>query len=161
MQNLDTVLLSIEQVTKSYFRLLFLVSPKPEDISLYLEKINIHLNVPNINLNLSLSSALLDVPSRQHKIKIHKIVGDIIDSISDEIVIIDKIDILFCPRLHLDVLSLLKNLSRNKTVVAAWPGRVHDGWLQHAEEWHAEYQSHAIADINVLRIDNGHLDEAV
>ncbi|CAA7615787.1 BREX-3 system P-loop-containing protein BrxF [Magnetospirillum sp. UT-4] len=155
MQDIGVVLQEITDVAGTYHRLLLLVGRVPAETSQCIEAVAAHLDRPVLNLNAELSSALLEVPHRQRQLKAHKVVGDIIDGGPADIVLFDHTDILFSPSLRLDALALLKSLSRNKTVVATWSGTAKDGKLRHAEEWHPEYQSHAIEDIKVITVDQG------
>lgn len=151
MQEIDVVLRGIKGAAGTYHRLLLLVG-RATDVSCCLAETASQLNRTVLNLNAELAGALLDVPQRQRQLKAHKVIGDIIDGAGDGVVLFDHTDILFSPALQLDALALLKSASRNKTVVAAWPGVVKDGKLQHAEEWHPEYQCHSIEDIKIVAV---------
>lgn len=151
MQTIEAILRGIEEVAAAYHRLLLLVG-ETADMSRCLVETSSRLNRPVLNLNAELAAALLEVPQRQRQLKAHKVIGDIIDGAGDGVVLFDHTDILFSPALQLDALALLKSASRNKMVVAAWPGVVRGGKLQHAEEWHPEYQCHSIEDIKVVAV---------
>ncbi len=149
----DMVIDEIGFVAETYHRLLLLVSQPPAEASRLIANIGAHLNCPVTNLNAELSSALLDLSHRQRQLKAHKVVGDIVDDEAADLVLFDHTDILFSPALQLDAVALLKSLSRNKTVVATWQGEIRGGKIQHAEEWHPEYQSHSIDDVRIIAVD--------
>jgi len=153
LPTIDVVLDEISQVAKTYHRLLLLVARTSADASRYMTDLATRLGHPVTNLNAELSSAMLDVPHRQRQLKAHKFVGDIVDGEATDLVLFDHTDILFSPALQLDAVALLKSLSRNKTVVATWQGEIKGGKVQHAEEWHPEYQSHSIDDIRAIAVD--------
>ena len=50
-----------------------------------------------------------------------------------EVVLLDNIELLFATELAQDPLRLLQSLSRNRTIVAAWPGNFDGGALTYAE----------------------------
>lgn len=60
--------------------------------------------------------------------------------------LLDNIEIIFDPVLRQDPLALLQGLSRQRVVVAAWPGAVADGWLTYAEPSHPEHRRYLVAD---------------
>jgi hypothetical protein len=149
----DGILKEIGHVAETYYRLLLLVARTSTDASQWMTDLAARLDRPVTNLNAELSSALLDVPHRQRKLKAHKAVGNIIDCEAAELILLDHTDILFSPALQLDAVTLLKSLSRNKTMVATWRGEIKDGKVQHAEEWHPEYQIHSVDDIRAIAVD--------
>ena len=63
------------------------------------------------------------------------------------VILFDNVELLFAPALQLDPLRLLQQTARNRTVVAAWNGRVDDGSLTYAEPSHPEYRRYATDEI--------------
>ena len=60
---------------------------------------------------------------------------------SDETaVFLCRTEMLFDPAFQQDPLRLLRQLSRVRTVVAAWSGAVDGAFLTYAEPWHREHQ---------------------
>jgi hypothetical protein len=55
-----------------------------------------------------------------------------------DVVLLDNIELLFAEELAQDPLRLLQALSRNRAVVAAWPGGFDGKYLTYAEPSHAE-----------------------
>jgi len=49
-------------------------------------------------------------------------------------------------------LRMLKLHSRNKTLVASWNGKFHDGVLSYAEPDHPEYKSYRDVDVVVVPV---------
>ncbi|MCW2238222.1 BREX-3 system P-loop-containing protein BrxF [Azospirillum canadense] len=153
MEAADACLHAIEEVAGLYHRLLLLVGTDPATVSDCIKNVAGRFNLPVTNLNAELAAMLLEVPSRQRQIRANKAVGDILDSTSMDMVMLDHTDLLFSPSLRLDPLALLKSLSRNKTIVAAWPGAVRGDVLMHAENWHPEYQQHPVDGVRVFSVD--------
>lgn len=59
-------------------------------------------------------------------------------------------EILFDITLRQNPLQLLKNLSRNRTVVAAWNGSVENGYLTYAAPRHPEYRRYQMQDFLMI-----------
>ena len=68
---------------------------------------------------------------------------------SGERLLVDKIELLFDRSLKLAPLTLLKQLSRVRRVVATWPGEQSGGRLKYAEMGHPEYQDYAVDGLTV------------
>lgn len=145
MRDIDVARRGIKEVAGPYHRLVLLFGPSPAELVRSMDALSARLECPVISLNAELSEALLDIPRGQRPMAAAKLAGDI--------VLFDPTDILFSPALRLDALTLLKTLSRNKTVVATWSGTAEGEKLRHAQEWHPEYQYQAIQDIKVVTID--------
>jgi hypothetical protein len=55
-----------------------------------------------------------------------------------DVVLLDNIELLFAEELAQDPLRLLQSLSRNRAIVAAWPGGFDGACLTYAEHGHPE-----------------------
>jgi hypothetical protein len=69
--------------------------------------------------------------------------------------ILDNIDILFDHSLKIDPFRLLKQFSRNKIIIAFWPGKYEDEILEYAEIGYEDYRKYSgskISDICILKI---------
>lgn len=93
---------------------------------------------PRLNVNLRLSQKLLDLTHRQRSTRVAGILDDIIREEDSDIVLLDNIELLFAEELAQDPLRLLQFLSRNRTIVAAWPGKFDGIFLTYAEPYHPE-----------------------
>jgi len=56
-------------------------------------------------------------------------------------IVLDQLEILFDADLHANPLPLLERISRQKAVLAGWPGPLSENKLVYAEPWHAEYRA--------------------
>ncbi|MDR3563004.1 MAG: BREX-3 system P-loop-containing protein BrxF [Negativicutes bacterium] len=70
-----------------------------------------------------------------------------------EVILLDGIQLLFTPLLHLEPLTLLRQLSRKYQIVAAWPGRYEGGRLSYLEPGQAEPHYFEAGDLKVIEID--------
>lgn len=58
-----------------------------------------------------------------------RIINKVLARTASDVYLIDGMQALFTPLLQLDPLSLIRNLSRKHTLVAAWPGTYENGKL--------------------------------
>lgn len=109
-----------------YHRLVLLVgesgSGKTEVLREFAEEIGTEV----ININLLLSAELLGLSETQRGLHLPEILDKIVDK-EPVTVVLDNIEILFDQRLKQDPLRLLQLMSRNRSVVAAWNGKIEQG----------------------------------
>lgn len=93
---------------------------------------------PRVNVNLCLSEKLLELTHRQRAVRVAGILDDTLRDVNSKVVLLDNIELLFATELAQDPLKLLQSLSRNRTIVAAWPGNFDGAALTYAEPGHPE-----------------------
>ena len=146
----DQILEKINQVRELYYRLILVVGPEGSGKTSALQKVSASTSAPLINVNLELSRRMLDLTKRQRVLKLRGVLSDIVNEVTGELALLDNIEILFDVHLKQDPLELLKGLSRNKTVVAAWNGRITDDRLIYAIPDHPEYRRYPVRDFLVV-----------
>jgi len=126
----DQVLRKIGEARKLYHRLILMVGPAGSGKTKALQEVSATTSVPLINVNLELSRRMLELTERQRALQVPRLLEDVCTSSihrpSSDVFLLDNIEILFDIRLKQDPLRLLQGLSRNRTIVAAWPGRIVD-----------------------------------
>jgi len=60
----------------------------------------------------------------------------------DQLLILDRLEVLFTPTLQLDVLRLLLDLGRSGRLIAIWPGEYQNTRLTYAMPGHPEYREY-------------------
>ena len=93
-----------------------------------------------LNVNLLLSEALLALTRRQRSLRADRLLRKIVSEAGGATTVLDNIEILFGSDLKLDPLRLLQGLSRNQTIVAAWPGPLEGNSLVYGTPEHPEYR---------------------
>ena len=83
---------------------------------------------------------MLEFTQRKRALRAAGILSDIVDNAAADVVLLDNIEVLFSPELQQDPLRLLQRLSRNRTIVAAWPGVLDGEHLLYAEPSHPEHR---------------------
>jgi hypothetical protein len=121
-----------------YYRLVLVVGPARAGKTTALNDLSKRHGWPRLNVNLLLSEKLLDLTQRQRAIGVSRILDDIVRAQQSDIVLLDNIELLFAHELEQDPLRLLQSLSRNRTIVAAWPGHFDGNALSYAEPGHPE-----------------------
>jgi hypothetical protein len=110
--------------------------------------------IPYLNLNLALSQRLLDLTGKERPLRARRLLAEILDEHPQETLALDNIELLFEPTLHQDPLLLLQGLSRNKSLIATWPG-TYDAASQvltYAEPGHPEYRRYQRPEVMVVRM---------
>jgi len=97
---------------------------------------------PRVNVNLQLAERLLDLTQKQRAARGAGLLEDIVKATGAEVVLLDNIEMLFAVELAQDPLRLLQGLSRNRTIVAAWPGTFDGRALTYAEPGHREFRKY-------------------
>ena len=136
---------SAEAASSLFYRLVLLVGPPGAGKTEALLKASAKEGWPLLNVNLQLSELLLDLTQRQRALKAAELFGKILKgaaAASDNPVLLDNLELLFSTELSLDPLKLLQHESRNRTLVAAWPGTLEHGKLSYAEPGHPEYRQY-------------------
>ena len=99
-----------------------------------------------ININLQLSAELLVLTEKQRVLHLPEMLDKIVDK-EQGILVLDNIEILFDQRLKQDPLRLLQLMSRNRSVVAAWNGKIEQGRLIYAQTGHPEHRQYDAKDL--------------
>ena len=143
---MDGIESKVREVALLYFRLVLVVGPISTGKSAMLRTVKDSTDAPLINVNLELSRSLLELGERARIVRLPRILDDIVEAAADgaDTVLLDNTELLFDPSLKQDPLRLLQNLSRHRTIVAAWLGSVRNGALTYAELGHPEYRSYSL-----------------
>lgn len=146
----DQIIRKIDQVAELYHRLIIMVGPAGSGKTQALREVCQRTSAPLINLNLELSRRMLDLTERQRAVNLPKLLSEIVNSYSGNVLLLDNFEILFDVALEHDPLRLLQSISRNKTIIATWNGNINKGKLIYAEPGHPEYKRYPVRDFLVI-----------
>jgi len=132
-----------ETVEGNYHRLVLVVGPARSGKTERLRT----LKQPIVNVNLALSAVMLELPLRRRQFEAARLLSELIASVPTSPVVLDNLEMLFDIMLKLDPIACLKQASRNRTIVASFPGVIEDGRLIYAEPSHAEYRRFPADDL--------------
>jgi len=126
---LEKILNLLPQAKDLYYRLILLVGPAGSGKTHLLKALSEKICVPVINLNFELSERLLKIPEPQRVLHLLDLLEEICAQVQGDTVLLDNTELLFEPVLKHDPLRLLQGLSRKRTVVAAWNGKLEGRFL--------------------------------
>ena len=149
---LDQIETETDTASRLYHRLVLVVGPRGAGKTAALNQISQKTGTSLINVNLELSQRMLELTERQRFLQLSRLLSDIVIEASNELVLLDNIEILFDINLKQNPLHLLQVLSRNKTIVVAWNGAIVKGQLTYAEPSHLEYRRYPAEDIRGIII---------
>ena len=159
--SLSEILDLLTAARELYHRLILVVTPPGGGKTTALSASQAKTSSPLLNVSLELSKRLLELTERQRKLQASRALGQLVSkaaAVASEdgpdrgggTVLLDNIELLFDASLALDPLRLLEEISRNWTLVVAWPGRVEEGWLIYARPGHPEYRRYAVGDLMIV-----------
>nr|WP_076789319.1 BREX-3 system P-loop-containing protein BrxF [Chlorobium sp. KB01] len=157
---------SLRAAEELYHRLVLLVGESGSGKTDVLREFAEEIGTEVININLLLSAELLGLSETQRGLHLPEILDKIVDK-KETTVVLDNIEILFDQRLKQDPLKLLQHMSRNRSVVAAWNGKIEQGRLIYAETGHPEYRQCDGKELlfvgmnGTATLDSAHKNEAV
>lgn len=98
-----------------------------------------------LNVGSKLGCRLASLPVKQRPLATPKILRELADAhVTNNLLLLDKLELLFDRTLQLDPLDLLKQLARSQRVVTVWPGELRNRRLIYAEMGHPEHQDYGL-----------------
>lgn len=140
---------SLQSTEDLYHRLVLLVGETGSGKTGILRDIAAEFDTQVVNINLAVSSALLELTTKQRTLRLPEILDQVAGNIKSPVVL-DNLEILFDTGLQQDPLRLLQSISRNQAVVASWNGAIVSGKLVYAEPGHPEYHTYDLADVTIV-----------
>jgi hypothetical protein len=144
----------------AYYKLILAVGPARTGKTAALSELAARHHWPRLIVNLRLSERLLDLTHRQRAVRVAGILDDIMRETALDIALLDNIELLFAEELAQDPLRLLQSLSRNRTIIAAWPGTFDGTSLTYAEPGHPEARRYSSPQAVIVKAGDAELVEA-
>ena len=135
-----------------YYRLVLVVGPAGSGKTTALLKLAAKHDWPRLNVNLRLAECLLELTPKQRSVQAAERLATIIADTAAEVVLLDSLELLFAVDLMLNPLRLLQSLSRNRTIIAAWPGHFTGETLSYAEPGHPEARREVRPDARIITV---------
>jgi len=143
---------NLRGIAELYNRLLLVVGPTGSGKTAALRAFAAEESSPIINVGVELGRRLLDLTERQRVIEVPSLLERIVGEAEGETVLFDNTEILFNQVLNQDPLRLLRALSRNRTLVASWLGRVDGQHLVYATPEHREFRRYEVDDLLIVEV---------
>jgi len=155
--NFPELLNIVNKLDSAAIKLLVFVAPPASGKTQLITKLASSFGLPVINVGKDASQRLLAMTVRQRKLRAEEVVGNLLRGTDHHIVCLDNTEILFDPALSLNPLGLLRNLSRNRLVIATWSGMLEDTSLVYAYPDHPEYFKQAVHGFPIVSVSEGKL----
>ena len=134
------VLTRVAQAQTQVHRLVLLVGGARAGKTLCLREVAARTGDATIvNVGLELSYRLLELPAPQRERRAAALLQNVVESVPTPI-LLDNTEVLFASSLKLQPLNLLRQLARDRTVVATWRGSVSGHRLNYGEPGHPEHR---------------------
>ena len=152
MRQLDHLNQLLPTLSQQYHRLILIAGTHGTGKTRLLKELGRQQNVLYLNINLQLSQQLLDLTTKERPLRVRRILTRIVGDHPKPTLALDNIELLFEPSFHQDPLALLKELSRNKSLIVAWGGPYHEQRqvLTYAEPGHPEYRRYERPEVMVV-----------
>lgn len=144
----------LSTLSHQFHRLILVVGAHGSGKTFLLRTVCEQRGIPILNVNLQLSQCLLEFTSKQRPLRVRPLLADIINHQPASTIALDNIELLFEPSLQQDPLALLKEMSRNKSLIVAWPGSFDNvqQLLVYAEPGHAEYRRYERPEVLIVTL---------
>lgn len=139
MIHLDSLSEALKKAAVNRSRLIVLANKQTEDIE-----------YPQLNLNQELSELLIKFSKKERSKYVAQLVGQLVVGASSNVVLLFGLEILFDRSLAVDPLRLMKNCSKNQTLLIVWPGDITKLGLSYALPSHPEYRTYKASELSDL-----------
>ena len=147
-QSLQSIKKNIDVVRMNYYKQIYVYDYKYGDsVKIFSET----ENLPYINVNMELSEKLILISQSKRKYYVTEFLQEIIMRRTEEIICLDYFELLFHLELAVNPFQLLRDISRNKTLVISWRGNMEGDALVHAEPGHPEYRRQIVKDAIIIK----------
>jgi DNA polymerase III delta prime subunit len=144
---------ALREVASLYHRLVLLVGPSGAGKTGVLRRMAGEAGYPLVNVGACLSRSLLELTGRQRVLQLPRLLRDLVLETAGEVVLLDNLEGLFHPVLKQDPLRLLQDVSRHRSLVAAWSGVVEKGYLVYARPGHPEHRRYPLQDLVIVHAE--------
>jgi Cdc6-like AAA superfamily ATPase len=142
----------LENLTGSYHRLIVIVGRQGVGKTELIRNLVSKLQWPQVNLNLMLSEALMPYQQQKRPVVVSSLFYEFFETESLGY-LIDNTELLFDKSLKINPIYLLKNVSRNRTIVCSLNGQMNGNDFIYAETNHPEYFRETLNDINIIDLN--------
>src|SRR5947209_5656299 len=146
----EQIIHKIDQAGELYHRLILVIASSGMGKTAALREVAKLMQFGYTNLNLELSQRLLGLTERQRSLHVFRLLNEIVEEKSTQVVLLDNIELLFDTSLKQDPLRLLQGISRNRTVIASWNGSIEHEHLIYAQPDHPEYRRYPTTGLLVI-----------
>jgi hypothetical protein len=134
-------------------KLILLVGPSRSGKTQLLRELGAKLNIELLNVGLELGRRLAATPNHKRGFSAGELLREIAErERTEDPLLLDNLELLFEPSLHINPLDLVRRLAHSKRVVAVWPGELSGDRLVYADMNHPEHRDYSRDGVVVLEI---------
>ena len=135
----------VNEIEALHSKLLLLIGAPGVGKSQLLADLAARRNTTVLKVGAELGRKLANLPQRQRTLQANTLLRELASAhATDGLLLLDNIELLFDRSLKLDPLDLLKQHSKARGIVVAWPGEIKNDRLVYAELGHPEYQEYSL-----------------
>lgn len=143
----------IGEVADLNTKLVLLVGPSRSGKTQLLRQLGDRLNIEPLNVGLELGLRLAATPNNKRGFSAGELLREIANKERTENpLLLDNLELLFEPSLHINPLDLVRRLAHSKRVVAVWPGELRGDRLVYADMSHPEHRDYSHDGVVVLEL---------
>lgn len=143
----------VDEIGSLHSKLILLVGPPGSGKTALLAELADRRSLKVLNVGAALGKRLAAVPQRQRSLQTNVVMRELVEEYAGgDLLLLDKIELLFDRSLRLDPLDLVKRHAHARRVVAVWPGELLDDRLRYSEMGHPEYQDYGIEGLVPFKI---------
>ena len=143
----------VEDMSGLNSKLILLSGPPRSGKSNLLEQLAERRQARVLSVGAALGRELLTVPSTRRHLHAPDMLKELADRfVSQGILLVDNIELLFDRALHLSPLDLLRRHAHARRVIAVWPGELREGRLSYATTGHPEHQDYGIDGLVAFKV---------
>ena len=143
---------AIRATSGAYYKLTILAGGAQSGKTHWLKQVAPELGLPIINLSLLLSQRLLNQNRRQRALNAEDVATEVIDENYKSGLCLDDTELLFDSTLQLNPLVFLREITRNRLIVATWNGVVTGGELRFGQTGHPDFFSQPVNGFPVVSV---------
>ena len=143
---------TIRATSGAYYKLTILAGGARSGKTHWLNQVATKLDLPIIDLSLLLSQRLLSLTRHQRELRAQDVATDVIDENYKSGLCVDNIELLFDSTLKLNPLVFLREITRNRILVATWNGVLTGGELRFGHIGHPDHFSQTANGFPVVAI---------
>jgi hypothetical protein len=143
----------IVEVNDLNCKLILLIGPSQSGKTQLLRQLGSKLKIGVFNVGQELGRRLAATPNNKRGFLTGELLREIADKerVEDQL-LLDNLELLFEPSLHINPLDIVKRLAHSKCVVAVWPGELRGNHLIYADISHPEHRDYSRDGVVVLEL---------
>lgn len=143
----------VRDIEKSDEKLVLIVGQPGSGKSKIMRELSAMRGWEYVDSRVLVTEELLELVPKVRPLEAPRIMENNLDRLEAEVILLDGIQALFAPVLQLDPLDMIRRLSRNHMIVAAWPGQFENGKLVFNQDGRLPYREYEQTGLNLVQID--------